>query len=153
MANENDLAKRTLTLKRTFDAPIDLVWEAWTKAEHIAQWWAPKMMKLTVVEHNFKVGGSWKYVMSMPDGTEFVSDGVYSEIIPMKKIVTTSNIKPMTEGTVISALFEAQGDKTMFTFSVLHPTEEYKLAQEKMGFYNGWGTVFDRLNDFVKSQH
>ena len=150
MASENDITKRTLVLQRTFDAPVELVWEAWTKPEHIAHWWAPKMMKVQVVEHNFKVGGKWKYVMAMPDGSEFISDGVYSEIVPLKKIVTTANMKPMTEGVEIKALFEAKGEKTVFTFSVLHGTEEYKLAQEKMGFYNGWGSVFDRLNDFVK---
>ena len=111
----------------------------------------PKERSLHVVEHNFYVDGTWKYTMKMPDGQEFVSDGVYTEIIPKKKIVTTCNMKPITEGVVINALFEAQGDKTSFTFSVLHPTEEYKLAQEKMGFYNGWASVFDRLNEFVKS--
>ena len=108
------------------------------------------MMKVTIVEHNFKVGGHWKYTMAMPDGTEFVSDGMYSEIVPLKKIVTSANITPATEDIEIKALFEAQGNKTGFTFSVLHPTEEYKLAQEKMGFYNGWGSVFDRLGEFVK---
>ena len=152
MEKENDLAKRTLTLKRTFNAPVELVWEAWSNAEHIAHWWAPKGMKVNIVEHDFKVGGQWKYVMAMPNNIEFISDGIYSEIVPLKKIVTSANIKPMSEGIEIRALFEAQGDNTGFTFSVIHPTEEYKLAQEKMGFYNGWASVFDRLDEFVKSE-
>ena len=145
----NDLARRTLSLRKTFDASIELVWEAWTQPEHIAQWWGPKGMSLTVIEHNFKVEGSWKYVMPMPNGGEFISEGRYSEIVEFEKIVTSANFRPMTEGVEIHALFERNGDKTNFTFSVIHPTEEYKLQQEKMGFYNGWGSTFDRLETFL----
>ena len=146
---ENDLAKRTLSLKKTFDAPVELVWEAWTQPEHISQWWGPKGMPIKVVEHNFKVGGKWKYVMPMPGGGEFISEGQYSEIVELKKIVTSANFRPMTEGVEIRAPFEKNGDKTNFIFSVVHPTEEYKLQQEKMGFYNGWGSTFERLGAFV----
>jgi uncharacterized protein YndB with AHSA1/START domain len=146
---ENDLAKRTLTLTKKFDAPIELVWEAWTQPEHVAQWWGPKGMAIKVVEHNFKVGGKWKYVMPMPDGKEFVSEGQYSEIVELKKIVTSANFRPMTEGVEIRALFEKDGEKTNFTFSVVHPTEEYCKQQEQMGFYNGWGSAFTRLDSLL----
>lgn len=149
MEEKSDLAKRTLTLKKTFDAPVELVWEAWTQPEHIAQWWAPKGMKVTIISHEFKEGGRWKYVMPMPDGSQFISEGVYYEIIQFKKIVSSADFKPMTAGVEIRALFEAIGEKTNFVFSVLHPTEEYRNQQEKMGFYNGWGSTFDRLETFV----
>ena len=59
MKQAGDLQSRTLTIKRTFDAPVEIVWEAWTQPEHVAEWWAPKGMKVKVVEHNFKVGGKW----------------------------------------------------------------------------------------------
>lgn len=148
---ENDLAKRTLSLKKTFDAPIELVWEAWTQPEHIAHWWGPKGMSITVVEHNFKVGGKWKYVMPMPNGGEFISEGQYSEIVRFQKIVTSANFRPMTEGVEIRALFEKAGDRTNFTFSVIHPTEEYCRQQEKMGFYNGWGSTFTRFEAMLNT--
>jgi uncharacterized protein YndB with AHSA1/START domain len=77
MKKESDEKNRILTLKRTFNAPLKLVWEAWTQPEHITQWWGPKGMKTNIIEHNFKVGGKWKYVMAMPDGSEFVGEGVY----------------------------------------------------------------------------
>lgn len=148
MKDQNE-SSRTLSLKRTFNAPIKLVWEAWTQPEHIAQWWAPKGMKVTVVDHDFKVGGKWKYVIPMPDGSEFTSDGVYTVIVELEKIFSSANFKPMTEGVEIQALFEANGEKTNFTFNVVHPTEEYCKQQEQMGFYNGWGTAFDRFEKFV----
>ena len=151
MPNPYEINNRTLTLKRTFNAPIALVWAAWTQPEHIAQWWGPKGMQTKVVDHDFRVGGQWKYAMTMPDGNEFIGDGVYSEIIELEKIVSTANFKPMTEGVEIQALFEANGDQTLFTFNVVHPTEEYCKQQEQMGFYNGWGSTFDRLEDYVNN--
>ena len=149
MENLNEIGTRILTLKRTFNVPRKLVWEAWTKPEHLVQWWGPKGMKIEVVQHEFKVGGKWKYTMPMPDGSQFISEGVYSEIIKPEKIVTSANLMPMTEGVTLHVLFEEDGDKTIFTFSVIHPTEEYCKAQEKMGFYNGWGSSFDRLEKYV----
>lgn len=149
MNNTNELARRTLVIKKTFNAPVKLVWEAWTDPKHIVQWWAPKGMKVTVIEHDFKVGGKWKYVMPMPDGKEFISDGEYLEIVELEKIFTTANFRPMTEGVEIHVLFEANGDTTHFTFSVVHPTEEYCKQQEKMGFYNGWGSTLTRLETVI----
>lgn len=148
----SELSDRTLTLERTFDAPIELVWEAWTQPEHVAQWWAPEGMELEVFEHDFREGGKWKYGMEMPDGTEFISEGVYSVIVELEKIFSSANFRPMTEGVEIQALFEENGDKTNFTFNCIHPTVEYCKQQEKMGFYNGWASVFERLNGFLQEK-
>lgn len=148
---KDDLAKRTLTLNRTFDVPVELVWEAWTEPEHIAQWWGPKGMKVEVIRHDFKVGGKWQYIMEMPDKSQFISEGVYREIVKLERIVSSANFRPMTEGVEIIALFNRKGDKTNFIFSVVHPTEEYCRQQERMGFYNGWGSAFDRLNAFLSA--
>lgn len=145
-----DKAKRTVTINRTFDAPITLVWEAWTKPEHIIKWWSPKGMETKIIEHNFKVGGKWKYEMPMPNGNSFIADGEYIEIVELQKIISLANFRPMTEGVEIQSLFEKNGDKTNFTFNVIHQTEEYKIQQEKMGILNGWGSVFERLDGLLK---
>ena len=145
----NDLNNRTLTIEKKFNAPLKLVWEAWSQPEHIGKWWGPKGMETKVIKHEFEVGGLWKYVMQMPNGGEFITEGIYSQIVEHEKIVSSADFKPMTEGVEIQALFEADGDKTKFTFNVVHPTEEYCKQQEQMGFYNGWGSTFDRLNNFV----
>lgn len=142
---------RTVTLKRTFNAPIQLVWEAWTQSKHIAQWWSPKGIETKVIEHNFEVGGKWLYSMPMPNGQEFLAEGEYLEIVEHEKIISLANFKPMTEGVEIQALFQANGNKTDFTFNVVHPTEEYRIQQEKMGIMNGWGSVFDRLGELLKN--
>ena len=145
----SNASNRTLTIEKIFNAPLQLVWDAWTQPEHIPNWWGPKGMNPKVIEHDFRVGGKWKYTMTMPNGQEFITEGTYKEIIEQQKLVTSADFKPMTEGVELHVYFEADGDKTKFTFSVIHPTEEYCLQQEKMGFYNGWGSTFDRLNDFL----
>ncbi len=152
MSSKNELDNRTLTIKRTFNAPIALVWEAWTQPEHIALWWGPKGMKTEVIEHDFKIGGTWNYVMLMPDGNQFVADGVFLEIIELKKIISSANFKPMTVGVEMQSLFEEAGDKTNFTFNVIHPTEEYCKQQEEMGFYNGWGSAFERFEEYLQKK-
>jgi uncharacterized protein YndB with AHSA1/START domain len=152
MSSPNNAANRTLTIKKVFEAPVKLVWEAWTNSDHVVQWWAPPGMKINVVEHSFKVCGKWKYTMPMPDGNLFISEGTYLKIEPNKKIVTTADFKPMTEGVELHVEFEADGDKTNFTFSVIHATEEYCKQQEKMGFYDGWGSAFTRMESVIMNQ-
>lgn len=149
MINPKDASNRTLTLNKVFNAPLKLVWEAWTNADHVVKWWAPPGMKIDVECNDFKVGGKWKYTMPMPNGSLFISEGTYLEIEIHKKIVTTADFKPMTEGVELHVFFEADGDKTNFTFSVIHATEEYCKAQEKMGFYNGWGSAFTRMEAVI----
>ena len=141
----NDLANRTLTIEKTFNAPLKIVWDAWTQTDHIVKWWAPSGMTIEVIEHDFKVGGKWKYSMPMPNGGDFISEGTYQEIVEQEKIVTSADFKPMTENVEIQVVFKADGDKTQFKFSVIHPTPEYCKQQEEMGFYNGWGSTIERL--------
>jgi len=145
----SDLNDRTIRIEKSFNAPLKTVWDAWTQSEHIIKWWAPPGMELKVIAHDFKVGGKWKYTMPMPDGTPFISEGVYKEIVVLKKIVTSADFRPMTENVELQVLFEAEGNRTKFIFSVIHPTEAYCKQQEAMGIYNGWGSAFSRLERFV----
>ena len=139
MNKPDEKENRTITLKRTFNAPLSLVWEAWTQSEHIAEWWSPKGIKTKVIEHDFKVGGKWKYSMPMPNGQEFIAEGEYTDIVELEKIISSANFRPMTEGVEIQSLFKANGDKTEFTFNVVHPTEEYK---SKWILHNLWQTSY-----------
>ena len=139
------LTDRTLTIERIFNAPLPVVWDAWTQSDHIVRWWAPKGMDVQVITHDFRPGGTWKYAMVMPDGNAFLSEGVYQEIVQHEKIVSSADFKPMTEGVELHTYFAADGAKTKFTFQVSHPTPEYCQQQKEMGFYKGWGSALDRL--------
>ncbi|MEL6192942.1 MAG: SRPBCC domain-containing protein [Bacteroidota bacterium] len=150
----NDLAEakdRTLTIERTFDAPLTLVWAAWSDPAHITNWWGPNGMQTEVEAHDFRVGGTWRYSMKMPNGSLFIAEGVYAEIVEHEKIVTSADFKPMTEGVEMHMLFKEVDGKTYFSFHVIHPTEAYCKQQEDMGFFNGWGSTFERLGEYLQS--
>lgn len=90
--------------------------------------------------------------MDMPNGGEFISEGVYKTIVKLKETYSTAEFKPMTTGVEIQALFEGDGNQTHFTFNCVHPTEAYKKQQEEMGFFKGWSSTFDRLTEYLQSK-
>ena len=149
MTDSSNLKDRVLTMTRTFNAPRKLVWEVWTQPEHIAKWWGPNGMNTRVEEQDFRVGGSWRYVMTMPNGQDFIAEGTFTEIEEHVKILTAADFKPMTEGVTLSNLFEDADGGTRITFDVIHPTAEYCKQQKDMGFEKGWGSHFDRMEAYV----
>ena len=149
MINEQDFLTRTVTIEKVIHVPIEIVWEAWSNPEHIVQQWNPRGSDTTVEQHEFEIGGAWKYVMLMPNGKPFIAEGTYVDIVHHERICSTAAFKPMTEGIEIRSLFKSMGDKTAFTFHIVHPTEDFKIQQERMGIQNGWGSVFTRLEEFV----
>src|SRR5579862_4597024 len=80
-----------VTLTRIFDAPRELVFEAWTNPVHLQRWWGPHHFTNPVCEVDPKVGGAWKIVMRGPAGMEHTSQGVYREIVPPERLVFTNN--------------------------------------------------------------
>lgn len=152
MPNESDYQNRVVTIERILSAPIELVWEAWTRPEHLVQWWNPKGSDTRIEKHEFQIGGEWKYTMMMPNGKPFIAEGIYTEIVLHERICSKANFKPMTEGVIIQSFFKSLGEKTAFTFNIVHPTEAYKIQQERMGIQNGWGSVFNRLEEFLTAK-
>jgi len=71
-----------LVFERTFDAPRELVWKAFTDPERIPRWWGPHGTTTTVAEMDVRVGGAWRYVSSAPDRDDVVFYGEYVEVTP-----------------------------------------------------------------------
>ncbi len=82
-----DISKRSLKMTRTFDAPVDLLWKVLTTSELIKKWWGPEGFTITIDEMDVRVGGKWSFTMHGPDGSNYENRYVYSELIPMQKIV------------------------------------------------------------------
>lgn len=152
MINTNDIADRVATMDRTFNAPRQLVWEAWTQPEHIAAWWGPEGMNTRVQSLDFRPGGSWQYAMTMPNGKDFITSGTFKEIVEFELIVTQADFPPMTIDVTLQVRFEDDGAGTKMTFDVIHNTAEYCEAQKAIGFEKGWGSTFDRLQVFVEGR-
>jgi len=117
-------ANRELRITKTLNAPIDLVWEVWTKPEHIAQWWGPNGFTNTIHKMEFMEGGEWKFIMHGPDGTDYANKSIFKEIIPFKKIVF-EHLNPHYIATII---FESKGQETLLDWTGLFDSEEILKA-------------------------
>ena len=117
---ESNTKDREISITRTLNAPIDLVWEAWTTPEHIAQWWGPNGFTNTVSKMDLQPGGEWLLVMHGPDGTDYKNKSTFKEIIPHKKIVF-DHVAPNFTATIE---FQAQGDKTFLKWHMLFESAE-----------------------------
>mgnify|MGYP001547806682 FL=1 len=112
---------RELLLSRTLNAPVALVWEAWTRPEHIANWWGPNGFTNTITKMDFRPGGEWDLVMHGPDGTDYKNKSVFKEIIRHKKIVYEHISGPKF---LASITFEERGEQTVITWHMLFETRE-----------------------------
>ncbi len=79
-----DAAKNSIHIERSFDAPLDAIWKAWTDSNLLDQWWAPLPYKAVTKSMNFSNGGQWLYYMLGPEGDKQYCKASYSAIDPMK---------------------------------------------------------------------
>jgi len=86
-ADEALAADQELVIKRDFDAPRALVFQAWTEAERLAQWWGPKAFTMGVIKLDVRPGGTFHYSMRTPKGDEMWGKFVYREIVAPERIV------------------------------------------------------------------
>lgn len=87
---ETPADKPIITFSRVFNAPLTLVWKAFTEREHVAQWWGPRSIgPVEIVEHDFSPGGRWRYVQKVRDAGEVTFFGRFVEIEAPNRYVNT----------------------------------------------------------------
>ncbi len=119
--NNSNTKDRELRLSRLLDAPVDIVWEAWSNPEHIANWWGPNGFTNTIHTMELKPGGEWHLVMHGPDGTDYNNKSIFTEVVPFKKIVYEHTSAPKFVSTIT---FEEQGEQTLLNWHMLFETVE-----------------------------
>lgn len=156
--NTSESSGLEILITRFVDAPRALVYKAWTELEQIEQWWGPKGFQTKVTELDFRPGGKWRYVMVGPDGTEYPSVGIFTEIIGLQKIVTTDEFGDASQsqglsGIICAVKFEDLPDnKTKLSLLITHRSPEDRETHEKMGAIEGWGSTLDCLDEYLKSK-
>jgi uncharacterized protein YndB with AHSA1/START domain len=140
-------AEQTVVIERTFDAPRDLLWKAWSDPEQAKNWWGPNGFTAPVIELDARPGGKWRAMMRSPDRKELWQHGVYREIIPPEKISFTSiwDANPEEE-TLISITFAARGNKTDMVFR----QGEFTSVEDRNANEGGWNESFDRFAAYLK---
>jgi uncharacterized protein YndB with AHSA1/START domain len=102
--NANTLSDAELSITRVFDAPRSLVWQAWTEADRLAQWWGPKGASIRVIKLDFRPGGIFHYAMAFQPGQDMYGRFVYREISAPERLVFVSSFSD-AEGGITRAPF------------------------------------------------
>ncbi len=159
------IVKKDVVITRRFDAPVELVWRAWTDPEFVKRWWGPKDYISPFCRVDLREGGTYLFGMRAPDyqgGQDFYSTGVYKKIVPMQYLEFTqvlsdkdgNKISPADIGmpadfpdevrTVI--VFKALGSQTEITIT------EYNWTVGQMRDYSelGMNQSLDKLADSLK---
>ncbi len=135
-------------LTRVLNAPADLVFEAWTKPEHVSKWFGLHGSTLPVGEIDLRVGGSYRYLIREADGTEMAMHGEFTEIERPTRLVYTEIIDMFEEaggaGHTTMTLEERDG-RTIVTSVTAYRDKEVRDAVIQYGMEEGAGVTFDRL--------
>lgn len=138
-----------LTITRTFDAPRELVWQAWTDPAHALHWWGPKHHPATDIEWDARVGGRWRNCLrEVETGKLFWHGGVFREVVePERLVFTFAWEEPGERGmeTLVTVTFTEQQGKTRM---VMHQVP-FQSISERDGHDEGWNNTFDRLAEYL----
>ena len=145
-----------LVLERVVDVSPALVWEAWTKPEHLKKWFTPAPWTVTACEIDLRRGGIFSTTMRSPEGQEFPNVGCYLEVVPQKRLVFTDALLPgyrPAQNPFMTAIIvlEPHGSGTRYVATALHHDAAARQKHEEMGFHQGWGTALDQLVAHAKT--
>lgn len=144
---------RMIEVTRLVNAPRDLVFEVFTRPEHIDQWWGPDGFRNETHEMDFSVGGLWRYTMHGPDGKDWPNWIRYTLIEPPVRMVYDHG-GDMGEPAHFrgEVTLEAEGERTRVTLRLVFPTAEARDATLKFGAVEGGQQTLARLDAFASAR-
>jgi len=150
-----DTSGRELVITRLINAPRELVWEVWTKPEHVKHWWGPDGFTNTIHEMEVKPGGVWRFMMHGPNGIDFPNKIVFNEVKKPDLLVYTHSSDDEKDPTIFqtTVTFEKDGEKTFLTMRAVFATvaERDRVVKES-GAAEGGKQTLSRLEAYVSAQ-
>jgi uncharacterized protein YndB with AHSA1/START domain len=149
MAQKNEPKNpEPLVISRRFAAPRDLVFKAWSSAEHMKRWFSPEGCTVPEAEIDFRPGGACTILMRSDDGQDFWSKGVYVEIAPPERLVFTSEV--VVGGTArfsahTTVTFAEESGGTRLTVRQVYDIFDPAFLGAAAGATEGWRTTLDKL--------
>ncbi|TMV48580.1 ATPase [Paenibacillus mesophilus] len=141
-------------IEREFDAPRELVFEAFTDADLFAQWSGPDRLTTEIIAFEARDGGHWKYVSKDPDGHEFAFNGVFHEVTKPERIIQTFEFLGLPERghvTLETALFvELPGGRTLVKMESVFRSVADRDGMLQSGMEGGMNEGFARLTELLK---
>lgn len=139
--------ERSISATRLLDAPPDKVFEMFTDAKHLANWWGPRGFTITTDEFAFRPGGTWRFIMHGPDGRDYKNEIVFREIVRPQSIVYSHISTPPFEASVT---FVPRNGKTEVTMKGVWETPELRdRVAKQFGAVQGMQDTMDRLGEAV----
>ncbi len=141
----------TIIMTRSFKAPRSLVWKAMTEREHIARWWGLKNSRIEILEHDFRVGGGWRYRSGEADGSSMVFYGKYREVVPIDRYTNTFGIVDMypDDGLAETHALEEKDGVTHYTSTSRFDTLEARDGMVASGMEVGARQSLSQLDDLL----
>ena len=141
---------REIVITRTFDAPRALVFDAWTKPEHIAHWWDPAREPLAQCDVDLRAGGAFRFVPRDPERAKHPFAGRYREIVrPARLVVVTSGGSPGSESTG-TLLFDERDGQTTLTMTIACASKSDRDGLLRMRIDVGTTQTLDNLADYLR---
>ena len=143
-----------ITLTRLFDAPRELVWEAMTTPEHVKQWWGilDDGYSVPVCEIDLRVGGRWRWVLSVPDGGgEHAFSGTYLEVARPGRLVRTEWYEAIPDSEyVATAEFMENAGGTTLRQHLKYKSVELRNGHLQSGMEHGMNEAYDRADEVLE---
>lgn len=141
---------REIVMTRVFDAPRQMVYDAFTRPELLKRWFGPRGWSLSVCEVDLRVGGGFRFILSGPGGRQMGMRGVYRELAPPDRSVHMESFDdfPGEPAQVTAVLVEEDG-KTTLTATVLSPSREVRDAMIQSGMEHGAAESYDKLAELL----
>jgi uncharacterized protein YndB with AHSA1/START domain len=141
-----------ILITREFDAPKDLVYRAWTEPGLIELWWGGESGEVTTAEIDLRIGGAWRCVMVLDDGSEAAFRGEYREVVPNERIVSTEVYEGVPGAQALNTVtFEEREGRTILRVLVEHASKEARDAHLASGMETGMQEGMDQLESVVLS--
>ena len=145
-------SEREIVIERVFDAPRALVFEAWTKAEHVAHWWDPSGPPLAVCEIDLRPNGAFRFVNGGPDGAKYPFTGFYREITPPARLVFGTTPSPVSNGESMTTLVFSEHDgKTTLTITIQCQSRTERDALLQMRVDEGTAQTLNNLDEYLRT--
>lgn len=144
-------AEREIVIERVFDAPRTLVFEAWTKADHVAHWWDPSGTPLAVCEIDLRPNGAFRFVNAGPDGAKYPFTGFYREITPPARLVIGGPSPGSNGESVCTLVFSEHDGKTTLTMTFMCQSKADRDALLQMRVDVGTAQTLDNLDEYLRA--
>jgi uncharacterized protein YndB with AHSA1/START domain len=141
-----------ILITREFAAPRRLVYKAWTTPELVKRWWSGERGVVTHAEIDLAVGGKWRYVMIAHGDFEVAFHGVFREIVPEERLVSTEVYEGFPDGEALDILtLREQNGRTTLTILVQHSCKEHRDYHIDSGMEGGMQESMDKLEEVAIS--